>query len=274
MTDIKTAEAYNKFAKYYDAYINDFKDDLALYCSFCSENDRILEVGCGTGRVIKHLLEKGLTNVTGVDISEEMLIVARKNLLKHLSTNTLTLERHDFCLDSLKKSFNKVFITYYTFNYVLDKPDKFLRNLYLSMANNSLIIIDLFYPLLFLDPESDNRWIERELRFGANKTITLRSKNSFDGIFEERTLVFVEDRVTTTVETSRRFYSREEIEKLLHDAGFRNIKVIYGYSFGDSSKLTDDYPLHGFTEFNVNLDEYENREELKCNFVVYAHKLQ
>jgi SAM-dependent methyltransferase len=274
MSGINTAEAYNKFARYYDAYVNDFKEDIELYCTFCNKNNRILEVGCGTGRVIKYLLEKGLTNITGIDISDEMLLIARDKLDKHLNNNVLKLEKHNFSRDSLKGSFDKALITYYTFNYVLDKPDNFLRNIYLSMGRNSLIVIDLFYPILFLDPESDSVWIERELKFERNKSITLRSKKSFDGTFEERSLVFVEDDKATTVETTRRFYSREEIEKLLHETGFRNIKVIHGYSLGDTSKYTDDYPLFGFNEFNVDLNEYGNREELKKNFVVYANKLQ
>jgi len=274
MSNNNTTEAYNKFAKYYDAYVSDFNDDLALYRSFCENTDKVLEVGCGTGRVIKYLIEKGLSDITGIDLSDKMLALARKKMDKYLIDNTLTLEKHDFSKESLKRSYDKVFITYYTFNYILDKPGKFLKNIYLSMDNNSLIAIDLFYPMLFLDPGSDNVWIERELRSRANKTITFRSKRSFDGTFEERILVFVENGKTTTVETKRRFYSREEIEEPLHKTGFGNIKVIYGYSFGDSSKSIEDYPLHGFNEFNVDLKEYKSREELKNNFVVYAHKLR
>jgi len=267
-------KAYSKLAKYYDTYVNDFKDDLALYRSFCDNTDKVLEVGCGTGRVLKYLLDKGLKNLTGIDMSEEMLVLARMKLDKYINNNTLTLENHDFATEPLKGSFNKAFITYYTFNYIIDKPDKFLKNIYLSMKNNSLIAIDLFYPRLFSDPESDNVWSERKIKFGENKSITLREKKSFDGHFEERVLVFVEDGKATTVETSRRFYSKEDIEKLLHDAGFRNIKVIYGYSFGDSSESTEDYPLHGYNEFNVDLNKYANREEAKLNFVIYAHKAQ
>ena len=273
MNNVETAEAYNKFAKYYDVYVNDFKDDLNLYRSFCDKSDKILEIGCGTGRVIKHLLENGLNDITGVDISEEMLGITQIKLMKYLNSNSLSLKKHDLSMEPLKKNFNKVFITYYTFNYILEYPGKFLRNAHLSMTNNSLIIIDLFFPMLFLDPASDNVWIERELKLDANKTVTLRSKKSFDGTFEHRTLVFIENGNTTTAESRRRFYPKEEIEKLLEEAGFSNIKVIYGYSLGDTSKFTDDYPLHGYNEFNVNLEEYANREEVKPNFVVYAYKL-
>ncbi len=272
MNDTNIAKAYNEFAKYYDAYVNDFKDDLSLYKSFCDRKDKIIEVGCGTGRVIKYLLENGLKNITGVDISEEMLAIAQTKLMKYINTNNLSLEKHDFSIEPLKKDFDKVFITYYTFNYILDKPSKFLKNIYLSISNDSFVIIDLFYPLMFLDPASDNVWIEREIKFEKNKIIKLSSKKSFDGTFEHRTLVFVENGKSTTVETLRRFYSKEEIENLLHEVGFRNIKAIYGYSLGDTSKFSEDYPLRGYNEFNIDLDEYANREEAKHNFVIYAHK--
>ncbi|MEJ2307523.1 MAG: methyltransferase domain-containing protein [candidate division WOR-3 bacterium] len=272
MNDINTSEAYNKFAKYYDAYVNGFSDDLDLYRSFCERNDKILEVGCGTGRVIKYLLEKGLTNITGIDISENMLSIARGKLDKYLKSKSLALKKHDLSATPLLEGFEKLFVTYYTFNYILQNPDKFLRNAYLSMAKNSFIIIDLFYPLLFLDPASDNIWLERKINLKGNKSITLRSKKTFDGTFERRTLVFVGKGDSKTVETSRRFYSREEIEELLHQAGFRNIKAIYGYSLGDTNKFAKDYPLRGYNKFNVDLDEYANREEVKSNFVVYAHK--
>lgn len=272
MDNVNTAEAFNKFARYYDLYVKNFKDDLNLYRSFCCNKDRILEVGCGTGRVIKFLLENDLNNITGVDISDEMLKIAQNKLNKYIKANDLSLKRHDFSSEALKNDFDRVFITYYTFNYILDKPIKFLRNIYLSMSNNSLISIDLFYPALFLDPGSDNVWLEREIVLGPNKTVIIRSKKTFDGTFEDRILVFIEDGKTTTIESKRRFYSKEEIERLLDEAGFTNIKVMYGYSLGDTSKYTDDYPLHGFNKFNVNINEYANREEVKPNFVVYANK--
>ena len=278
MNNINAAKSFNLFARYYDLYVSNFKADLNLYQSFCGNKDRILEVGCGTGRVLKCLLDKDLKHVTGVDISEEMLKIAQKKLSKHFNFSNLTLRKHDFSTGSLRMGseigFDKVFITFYTFNYILRGPDKFLKNIYLSMKKNSFIIIDLFYPLLFLDPTSDNIWIERKIKLKNNKIITLRSKKSFDGTYEHRILVFVENGKATSIESSRRFYSKEEMEELLINAGFNNIKTIYGYTLGDTSKYSEDYPLRGYNEFNVNLDEYANREETKPNFIVYANKLQ
>jgi len=220
------------------------------------------------------MLDKGLTNITGIDISENMLSIARGKLDKYLKSNNLTLKKHDLSVTPLLEGFEKVFVTYYTFNYVLRNPDKFLKNIYLSMAKDSFIIIDLFHPLLFIDPASENIWIEREIKFDNGKSITLRSKKTFDGNFEKRILVFIEDTNAITIETSRRYYPKEEIEELLHLAGFRNIRAIYGYSLGDRGEFTENYPLRGYNKFNINLDKYANREEAKPNFVIYANKLK
>ena len=61
-------ETYQKFAEYYDAYAGAFEKDLAVYKSFCHPDERILEVGCGTGRVLQSFLKDGF-RLTGVDIS-------------------------------------------------------------------------------------------------------------------------------------------------------------------------------------------------------------
>jgi ubiquinone/menaquinone biosynthesis C-methylase UbiE len=272
MKDINIAKEYNKLAKYYDSYVSSFKEDLSLYKSFCDRKDKILEVGCGTGRVLKYLLDNGVNDITGVDISEEMLNIAQAKLMKYMPTNNLCLKKHDFSSESIRKNFDKAFVTYHTFNYILKKPIKFLKNIYLSMGNDSLIIMDLFYPLMFLEPESDGVWIEKDVKLESNETIRLSSKKSFDDTFEHRTLVFAEGENSTTIETVRRFYPKEEIESMLHDVGFRNIKAIYGYSLGDISRFAEDYPLRGYNEFNIDLEEYANREEGISNFVIYGYK--
>ncbi len=56
---MSSQETYQRFAQYYDLYIGDFSADLPLYRFPCTPGLRILEIGCGTGRVLRVLLEKG-----------------------------------------------------------------------------------------------------------------------------------------------------------------------------------------------------------------------
>ena len=69
---------YGSFAKYYDALQADVPYGLIakrirqLGLKYSSENEVVVELGCGTGRLCRELEKLGF-DVIGVDISEEML---------------------------------------------------------------------------------------------------------------------------------------------------------------------------------------------------------
>jgi len=73
-------EGYNLYAGNYDEkleYLNSFEkrklDDFLKDIN----GKKILDIGCGTGRIIQDLLDKG-ADITGVDVSTEMLKIAEK----------------------------------------------------------------------------------------------------------------------------------------------------------------------------------------------------
>jgi 2-polyprenyl-3-methyl-5-hydroxy-6-metoxy-1,4-benzoquinol methylase len=45
-----------------------------------SKEIRVLEIGCGYGRYLRALLDRGYANVYGIDISEEQIRFARENM--------------------------------------------------------------------------------------------------------------------------------------------------------------------------------------------------
>ncbi len=51
-----------------------------LLKKYLSPNSKILDFGCGQGRILKQLKKEGFTNLSGVDISENMIEIAGKEL--------------------------------------------------------------------------------------------------------------------------------------------------------------------------------------------------
>lgn len=234
-------ETWNRFSNYYDSYTRGFSADLALYGHAATRNDRILEVGCGTGRILKHLLDMGHP-VTGVDISEEMLATARTKLETYLSRGVLKLVNHDFDLGPLAGSHTLGLVTYFTFNYVLERPERFLDNLSASLFVHHTLMIDLFYPKTLHSPDLDGQWTKDSMQHNG-KTVPYMEKRSFNpkkGI-EERIQVFEEDGRKQEIKALRRYYSPKQIKALLSAAGYGDIAVCKGYD----GLWVDDIPESG-----------------------------
>jgi SAM-dependent methyltransferase len=67
-----------EIAKNYDAYLSNsslFSTDLAFVEKHCFKPSRLLDMGCGAGRLLIHFAKRGY-RVLGVDLSEAMLEVA------------------------------------------------------------------------------------------------------------------------------------------------------------------------------------------------------
>ena len=90
----KNEKSYDTWSNFYDTYPNPTVavDDLVFPKFYSSEkNKNILEIGCGTGRHTKRILDAG-NKVTGVDISPGMLEKAKEKL----GSTNLTLIQGDF----------------------------------------------------------------------------------------------------------------------------------------------------------------------------------
>lgn len=78
LTERGDARDFDPFARYYDLEFATYTADIDLFEQFARRaGPRLLELGCGTGRVLVPLCQRGLA-VTGVDVSSAMLDVARR----------------------------------------------------------------------------------------------------------------------------------------------------------------------------------------------------
>lgn len=79
----ESEEGYDIYADEYDkslAYLDSFEGDKIFAMMGDVEGKRVLDIGCGTGRMIENLRKFGAKAV-GIDVSKEMLRVARKKFL-------------------------------------------------------------------------------------------------------------------------------------------------------------------------------------------------
>lgn len=100
---------------YYDLEMDCYEEDALFFNSLLPSDATILELGCGSGRVGRHLVKKS-HSVTGVDISLPMLKKAQR---RHLS------KMHFIAMDmtalAFKHPFNSIVIPYNSLNLLITK---------------------------------------------------------------------------------------------------------------------------------------------------------
>ncbi len=72
-------DPYRDIVEFYDLEHDAFDDDVSFFANVVQEGP-VLEVGCGTGRIVERLARKGL-EVVGIDTSGAMLSAARVRLV-------------------------------------------------------------------------------------------------------------------------------------------------------------------------------------------------
>ncbi|MFX1312422.1 MAG: class I SAM-dependent methyltransferase [Promethearchaeota archaeon] len=75
-------QGYNKIAEAYyaDRNLSKFVNELEKFISHLSKDAHVLDAGCGAGiPTTKFLVKRGI-KVTGIDLSEKMLLMARRNV--------------------------------------------------------------------------------------------------------------------------------------------------------------------------------------------------
>jgi SAM-dependent methyltransferase len=240
---------YSLFAKFYDAYVGDYNLDLPLYSALAAKTQSpILEIGCGSGRVLFSLLQTG-QEVTGVDISEEMLRLAEDKLQKNQQRGRCKLVNHNFVDHALPHAYGLALVTFYTFNYLLSPDDQkaFLNHVAESLLPGSVIVFHLFYPHTLSHPETSGKWIDKGQYRVAGETIFLQDfRRMSNEHLEERIQAF---RYKTghreEIHTLRRYVSPGEIYRLLIDAGFAAPVLINNFDLRSLTLLQPDLETNG-----------------------------
>ena len=141
---------YDAFARIYDLQHGGFLDDAPMYLRLAREvapATSILEIGCGSGRVMIPLIEAGF-RVVGVDESAEMLRIAERRLRTsaHIPAERWSLIHADArALSLAEPGFNMAIIALNTFLHNLTRDDQLatLRAARRRLSIGGLLVVDL-----------------------------------------------------------------------------------------------------------------------------------
>ena len=231
-SDARLAQLYDVFA---------FDGDLPLYLDLARrQGARVLEVACGSGRVLVPLVRAGL-DVVGVDISPHMLALARAKLdaarlpgsaeLIQADMRTFRLEQRDFDL---------AIVPVKSFAYLTEASDQLrcLESIHAHLRPGGLLALDLMHPLPEWTAAPRGAMRDDLLQHVADRGFTLsrvESVVSTDLANQIRVIRSIYETVDDTgkvldkrfVEWPYRWVHRFEAEHLLHRAGF-TVEAVYG----------------------------------------------
>lgn len=137
---------YGELAKYYDLIYSwkDYKKDTDRIRGLISkykesDGNELLDVGCGTGRHLEHL--KDSFSCTGMDISKEMLDIARMNI------GQVNFVQGDMISSDLDKKFDVIISLFSSVGHVetCENLEKTIRNLSNHLKKGGVVIIEPWF---------------------------------------------------------------------------------------------------------------------------------
>ncbi len=226
-------------AQYYDFLHGDLEEDLPMWETLAqTAAGPILEVGCGTGRLLLPLAQAGYT-LTGLDLSSVALTAAQAKLAAAGLTDQVTLVQADMReFDLPHKEFSLALMPLNTFMHCQSMAEQLatLQAIHRHLQPGGQLVIDLFYPEPVMLAEVDGR-----LYFEAESVVELTGhtvqwywRHDIDLARQLRHLTYILDEIDRaghvrriTLPFSLRFVYRFELELLLKMSGY-TVENIYG----------------------------------------------
>jgi 2-polyprenyl-3-methyl-5-hydroxy-6-metoxy-1,4-benzoquinol methylase len=149
---------YDVAITFYEKIISQFRADLSYYAALirATKPKNILELGCGSGRLFPTFIQEGVENITGIDISDEMILKAKT---KHPSLNVNQGDILDF---KSQEKFDLIVISNSLLKHIETSENriKILENAKLHLSERGVISIDHSPYLYYVSETSD--WYKAE----------------------------------------------------------------------------------------------------------------
>jgi SAM-dependent methyltransferase len=231
-------DPFDIYARFYDPDLGDLDVDIRMYEQFAARcGSPILELGCGTGRVLLPLARQGY-RITGIDASAEMLEQARAKIAAKEWGERVTLVQQEMGNLELEGRFNMAFLALNSFAHLHSTDEQLaaLAQIRLHLKPSGLLILDMFNPdmarlldahgqvalaKIMSEPGTD----QRIMRFYSEEVDLEQQLIHTTYIIDE---LDAEGHVQRTLfPFSLRYVFRYELELLLRHSGFE-VEAVYG----------------------------------------------
>jgi SAM-dependent methyltransferase len=248
-------DEYAPIADLYD-HVSPYRalTDIGFYVDAARESGGpVLELGCGTGRVLIPTARAGI-EITGLDLSSGMLAVCRANLAAEPAAvqgraQLVQASMTDFHLD---RTFRLITIPFRPFQHLLTVDDQLacLACVRRHLAKGGRLVFDLFNPSLEaivnrpigeeLDPEPEFTTPDGRRVVRCHKIVTqdrFQQIGQFELIYD---VTYPDGRTERVIHAfGMRYFFRFEAEHLLARAGFQ---IEHLYAAADKSPYGSRYP--------------------------------
>ncbi len=231
------------FARFYDWTYANHTQDIPLYLELAKrQRGPILELACGTGRLAIPLARAGF-EVTGLDLSPEMLRIARAKLRQEPPEvrRRVTLVQGDMTSFDLPVAARLAFVPFSSFFHLSTREQRAacIATAYRHLADGGLFLVDLLPPRIV----AEQRVTEgpEELKCELNPATGLMTRELHQCVAMDRR------RCSATIEhtyceqqpdgrerqhkfvQSYSWTTPEELVKLFEKTGFQNTRCCGGY---------------------------------------------
>lgn len=222
---------YNDVAPYYDLLSPGLPGELQFYRKLAKGKKKVLEIACGTGRILLPILKEGV-DISGIDLSTKMLqILKRKAKAEGLSPKVHLADMRNF---RLKDKFDLIIIPYNAFLHAETSEDQIstLKCIRRHLKKGGILALNIFFP-----------WQEYMVKH--NNKVTKSNKPAFTDKSGKKILIYKKPRYEYINQLIRvrwyflegkklretrfgihiSFIYKKEFELLLRLAGFSKWKV-------------------------------------------------
>jgi SAM-dependent methyltransferase len=242
-------------AEFYDfipAYAR--RTDLAFYVNYAkSAQGKILELGCGTGRILIPTAAAGC-EIFGLELSKHMLAKCQEKLLKQplKIQNRVKLIQDDMTSFEIKETFKLITIPFHAFQHLISVPEQIscLQSAKHHLSKEGKLIFDLFQvdprrihnPAYLEETEdtpevilSDGRKFRR-----CNRVVSFHKAEQYNEVELIHYVTYPNGKTERLLQSFPfRYFYRYEAEHLLARCGFKITELFGNF---DKSPLKENSP--------------------------------